>query len=307
MNSKKRIAIIGIGGVGGFIGAKLLLSPQTEPVEITFFARGNTFKKIQEKGLVFESEGKTDVVHPHHLYAKPQGTYDVVIIATKSFSLESATKEYAGIIGKHTSVLPLQNMVNAAELIKGITPDAIVLDGCIYLISNLIKPGHIKHLGGPGKIITSISPEKNHEWFYRYMNQAGIPIESRADALQEIWKKFLFISTLGTFTAACDLSFGDVIKDPQLTQTWIQLMEELALLAQSEGFALGAADIDHFLSFIRDFPEAAKSSFQLDVENGRKGEKEFLVDFVIQRSQEKGLDAKTYQKMDLLINRRLLG
>jgi 2-dehydropantoate 2-reductase len=306
MNSIKKMAIIGVGGVGGFIGAKLLLSSQDLPIQVTFFARGDTFKNIQEEGLVFESEGKMDGVRPHHLYDRPKGTYDVVIIATKSYSLESATKEYAAIIGKHSLVLPLQNMVNAAELVKGVTPEADVLDGCIYLISNLIKPGHVKHLGGPGKIITSIPVGNNHKWFYEYMNQAGIPIEGRADALHQIWKKFLFISSLGTFTAAYDLSFGEVIKDPKLTQIWIQLMEELAQLAQAEGFSLGAEDIDHFLSFIRDFPAASKSSFQLDIDKGHKGEKEFLVDFVIQRSLEKGLDPKTYKEMDLLINQRLV-
>lgn len=306
MKSIKNIAIIGIGGVGGFIGAKLLLSPETFPVEVTFFARGETFKNIQEKGLVFESEGKMEVVHPHHLYDGPKGTYDVVIIATKSYSLESATKEYASIIGKHTLVLPLQNMVNAAELVKGVTPEADVVDGCIYLISNLINPGHVKHLGGPGKIITSIPSGNNHKWFYDYMNQAGIPIEGRTDALHQIWNKFLFISSLGTFTAAHDISFGEVMNDPKLTLIWKQLMEELAQLAQAEGFSLGTADIDHFLSFIRDFPAASKSSFQLDIDKGNKGEKEFLVDFVIQRSLENGLDPKTYQKMDLLINQRLV-
>ncbi|WP_439482609.1 ketopantoate reductase family protein [Cyclobacterium plantarum] len=305
MNAIKRIAIVGIGGVGGFIGAKLLLSSNALPVQVTFFARNDAYKNIRKQGLIFESGGKMDMVHPQHLYNRSKGAYDVVIIATKSYSLELATKAYADIMDKQTLVVPLQNMVNAAELVKGVAPEANVLDACIYLISNLIKPGHVKHLGGPGKIITSIPEGSNHKWFYEYMNQAGIPMEGRADALHQIWKKYLFISTLGTITAAHDLSFGEVIKDPKMTQIWIQLMEELALLAQSEGFALGAADIDHFLGFIRDFHVASKSSFQLDIDIGSKGEKEFLVDFVIQRSLERGLEPLTYIDLDNLINRRL--
>ena len=50
MQKKYRIAILGIGGVGGFIGGKLAAAySETDEIEIIFIARGENAKAIKEK------------------------------------------------------------------------------------------------------------------------------------------------------------------------------------------------------------------------------------------------------------------
>ena len=49
---KKRIAILGIGGVGGYVGGHLAKKyARTNEFEVVFFARGEHSNKIKENGL----------------------------------------------------------------------------------------------------------------------------------------------------------------------------------------------------------------------------------------------------------------
>ena len=61
-----RIAIIGTGGVGGFVGAKLFASGH----DVHFLARGSHLAAMQRSGLLVHSpDGKmhvpTDRIHSH--------------------------------------------------------------------------------------------------------------------------------------------------------------------------------------------------------------------------------------------------
>ena len=57
----KKIAVVGLGGVGGYLGA--LLSDHYE--NVTFVARGKRGESIKEKGLVLHSEYRGErVCHP---------------------------------------------------------------------------------------------------------------------------------------------------------------------------------------------------------------------------------------------------
>lgn len=83
----------------------------------------------------------------------------------------------------------------------------------------------------------------------------------------------MFISSLGTLTAAKNVTFGEINTNEDLKKLWIGLMEELAQLAQKQGVLLDDAAINNALTMISNFPHNAKSSFQLDIESGHIGEK----------------------------------
>ena len=63
MNKKTRILILGIGGVGGYLGGKLAgRYAGSDKTEIIFLARGENLRVIGEKGLkVITPEGENTV------------------------------------------------------------------------------------------------------------------------------------------------------------------------------------------------------------------------------------------------------
>ncbi len=94
---KKRVGILGIGGVGGYFGGLLAMNLQDDPgYEIIFIARGDTKKNIKQRGLKLQSIEDHFIINPALVSDDPQeiGELDLLIPCVKSYSLESATKKY---------------------------------------------------------------------------------------------------------------------------------------------------------------------------------------------------------------------
>ncbi|SHM77469.1 2-dehydropantoate 2-reductase [Cyclobacterium lianum] len=307
MKKEKTIAILGIGGVGGFIGAKLLLHRGDVDFRLIFIARGNSYERIHSNGLHFSSNTFDGHLFPDSLQLSgaAKGPYDLVLVATKSPSLKAAIAENSALFSEKTLVIPLQNMVDASSQIKPLVNGAEVLDSCIYLISNVQEPGHVKHLGGPGKIVCGIPESDNHQWVFEALRSAQIPVIQTSNPEDYLWRKFLFISSLAALTAAYEVNFGQIRADPKLMQIWSNLMEELAELARSQEIELSEADIEDARSLMGQFPEDARSSFQLDVASGHFGEKRTLIDEVIEKSLYRGLNPETFELMEGLISQNI--
>ncbi|HEX6224119.1 MAG TPA: 2-dehydropantoate 2-reductase N-terminal domain-containing protein, partial [Chryseolinea sp.] len=78
-----KIAIIGLGGVGGYVGYHLLSAfKENRDVRIDFVARGTHGAAIREHGLALSSNGVTlDLVMPDRVLPKlPPDTYDLILI-----------------------------------------------------------------------------------------------------------------------------------------------------------------------------------------------------------------------------------
>src|SRR5690606_32572834 len=90
-----RIGILGMGGIGGFVGAKLARAySKDRDTQIIFICRGKTKEKILHEGLKFISPKETVTVHPDLTSDDPLeiGLLDLLIVATKSYALADAVR-----------------------------------------------------------------------------------------------------------------------------------------------------------------------------------------------------------------------
>ncbi len=111
-----KIAIIGTGGVGGYFGGRLAKAGNN----VTFVARGEHLKAIQQNGLIVKSiKGDFKIEN-----AKATDNIssivnvDLVILGVKAWQVKDIAKDLLPIIKSDTIVLPLQNGVLAAEKLK---------------------------------------------------------------------------------------------------------------------------------------------------------------------------------------------
>jgi 2-dehydropantoate 2-reductase len=78
-----RIAVMGAGAVGCFLGGKLALAGE----EVVFVARGERLRALSEEGLrIVEGSGET-LVRPTAAVGNPEdaGTVDAVVLCVKLF------------------------------------------------------------------------------------------------------------------------------------------------------------------------------------------------------------------------------
>ena len=89
--SKIKIAISGIGAVGGYYGGLLAAHYQdSEDVDIFFISRGENLKAIKEFGLEIKKSFKKTIAIPTLATDNPAeiGPVDYLLCCTKSYDLE---------------------------------------------------------------------------------------------------------------------------------------------------------------------------------------------------------------------------
>lgn len=302
MSEKYRIAVLGIGGVGGFYGGKLAKHfASSDEVEIIFIARGENAKAIQENGLRVVTTQEEFFSKPNLVTTEPSeiGVVDVFLVCTKSYDLAESVSKYRDCIGEKTAILPLLNGVNHAETIKEILPDAEVWNGCVFIVARLIEAGFVKvdteikllqfgSLGG-----TKAKLEK----FENVLKSAGIDVELSNDIEKTVWEKFIFISSLATLTSYLDKTVGEILSSIEHQQTLVDLIREVANLARAKKINVADNIEEITLEKIKKAPSGATSSMHADFVKKGRNELETLTGYVVRESEKLSLLNSTYEKL----------
>ncbi len=297
-----RIAILGIGGIGGFIGGKLAAYYRnSKDVEIIFIARGESKRVIEENGLKLSGPWGEITAYPSIIESHPEeaGILDVIICCIKSYDLETSLHPFKNCITDGTIILPLLNGVDAAERITNIFPRAKVWKGCIYIVSRLIAPGTVKdsgnfrslYFGSEQETITKLIEIED------VFKLAGIEAHLSKDINQIVWEKYIFISPLATITSYLDLSIGNILNNEQNKRLLLSLLAELKALAEGKQIKLADNIIEKTLDKISSLPFDATSSMHTDFKKGNKTEVASLTGFVIKEAKELNIPTPVYAQM----------
>ena len=105
-----KIAIMGTGGMGGYIGGRLANAGR----EVAFIARGDHLKAIQNAGLNVESSSGDFLIKPAYATSNPEeiGMVDLVLFCVKTYDALEAAKFIEPMIGPNTVILPVLNGVD---------------------------------------------------------------------------------------------------------------------------------------------------------------------------------------------------
>src|SRR5689334_6858840 len=122
-----RIVIFGTGGVGGFFGGRLVRAGD----DVTFIARGEHLRAIKASGLKVDSTAGDFVIYPAKATddVSEVGETDLVILGVKAWQVPEAACAIKPIVGPNTTVLPLQNGVEAVSQLVAELGSANVIGG----------------------------------------------------------------------------------------------------------------------------------------------------------------------------------
>src|SRR5512145_437996 len=134
-----KLAVVGIGGVGGAYGARLArrFAGGQDGVEVYFVARGEHLRRICQEGLRFSSPSESFVAHPAGASDQPAGwgELDLILFCVKTYSLEESAAQVQDNVGPRTVLITTLNGVDNAERLRAVFPRATVLNGGVYISS----------------------------------------------------------------------------------------------------------------------------------------------------------------------------
>ena len=230
-----KIAIVGLGGVGGYIGAKLCSLKDEH--EIIFIARGEHLKAIQDNGLKIIDVDQESVYHPTIALETTQEPLDIIFLCTKTYHSKEALEMLSEAITDKTLIIPVANGVNNADRLSALTT-AKVIDACVYIVSHKLDAGVIQK---STNVFALILPEEVRELLEPLLSKAGLRFKFSPEIKKELWKKFLFISAMGTLTSYHQIGMGSIYAKHKEELT--SVLSEILSVAKAEGIALEEKDI----------------------------------------------------------------
>jgi 2-dehydropantoate 2-reductase len=298
-----RIAIVGIGGVGGYFGGKLAREYAASGLhEIIFIARGEHLKTIQKNGLQLLTCEGDYVAWPNIATDDPSlaGMFDLVFFCVKSYSLVSSARSLKSNINKNTVVIPLLNGVDSAERLRAEFPDANIISGSVYIITHIEKPGIIHQEDGACKLTfgtDDTQSAKQYSYILDILLKAKIDAKLTDKISAVLWTKYLLMCPLASLMSATGKTYGAILEDHELRKQARDMMFEVAAVAKARHINLPDNAVDKTMEMVARFGYNSKTSMQLDREKGHQTEIDTLTAFLCHAGHESDIPTPLHDEM----------
>ena len=281
-----RIVVIGAGGIGGWLGARLAASGQ----QVGFLVHGRTLAALRSGGLTLRdcSGGEPGTVtaridtplasdDPQALTDALGGEPDLVLVTTKVDALPQLAPALRRLTGPDTGVVSTQNGISAPGLLADAVGKEHVLPGVARVYSAIISPGDIRTIGSAGSLALG-------EWDGSASARATAAVEALETAgicawipdsiWAELWRKVSFVVVQGALGAAANAPIGVLRSD--LRDGFTEAVREVVAVAAALGHDLATHDapdpVSAVLALADAQPAGATTSMQRDIAAGLPSE-----------------------------------
>ncbi|TVR73705.1 MAG: 2-dehydropantoate 2-reductase [Spirochaetaceae bacterium] len=289
-----RIAVFGTGGVGGYFGGRLAEAGQ----DVTFIARGEHLAAIRRGGLrVASTEGDfsipAGVVRATDSPAEV-GPVDVVILGVKTWQVPEAAEAIRPMVGPETVVLPLENGVEASDVLVAALGPEPVLGGLCAIVAMLEGPGRIRHAGVAPVVrfgeLDNSRTERVEALRKAFARCKGVTVDVPDDIESAIWKKFVFISAWSSVGSVTRAPIGVIRTLPESRQLLHTVLAEAIALGRARGVQLPDDMQESTVAFYDATDPGNTASMQRDVAAGKPSELESQTGAIVRLGAESGID-----------------
>lgn len=302
MNNHIKIAVVGLGGVGGYIAGVLGKICDN----LTVVARGKRMQAIKKNGLVLDSQYSGNIVtHPSVVEnARELGEQDIIFICVKNYSLDAACEELQDVVKKDTIIVPVMNGIEPGDKVRKLLGKGIVVDSLIYIVSYAKADYSITQEGDFVKINIGIKSNqistKEKEAIkkvYEVLNNAKINCNASENIEKEIWLKYILNCAFNVETAYYNNTIGELRKDKEKEREYISLVTEAYKVALKKGISIRQQEIDEIISKFYGYREDATSSLQRDIREGKMSEADVFSGYIVREAEKLGVSVPVSKKM----------
>ncbi|MCP5266797.1 MAG: 2-dehydropantoate 2-reductase [Burkholderiaceae bacterium] len=302
-----KIAVIGAGSIGGYLGARLALAGE----EVSFIARGANLAAINANGFrLIEEDGST--VHADNVRAVQKmadaGAQDYVLLAVKAHQVAAAAADIGALMGPETAVVTLQNGIPwwyfhrlagplEGRAVTSVDPDGRVaglidadrvIGSVVYPASELVEPGVVRVIEGNrfslGEPDNSKSPRVQR--IAEALVRAGFKAPVSSDLRAEIWLKLWGNLTFNPVSALTHATLAGICRFAPTRALAEAMMREAREAAEKLGVRF-RIPIEKRIAGAEAVGEHKTSMLQ-DVEAGRALELDALLGSVIELARMTG-------------------
>ena len=313
-----KIAVVGAGAIGGYLGARLALAGE----DVTFIARNRNLEAINARGFkLIEEDGRertaTDVRAVQRM--ADAGAQDVVLLTVKAHQVAELLPDLRALFGPqtgpHTAVVtmingvpwwyfhklagpyegrPLESVDPGGRIAAAIEPERVI-GAVVYPAAELVEPGVVRVI--EGNRFTLGEPDGTRsarvEALAQALMKAGFKAPVSKDIRGEIWVKLWGNLSFNPISALTHATLQDICRFAPTRALAAAMMAE----AQAVGQALGVAfkvSLEQRIAGA-EAVGAHKTSMLQDVEHGRALELQALVGAVLELGRITGVATPTIE------------
>ena len=305
-SSFQRVAIVGAGAIGGWLGVRL----SHAGCQVSALARGDTLAALQRDGLQLHQDGQLQGAPVQAASsAVALGVQDLVIVAVKAPSLPALARSIAPLLGRHTVVLTAMNGVpwwffngfggeRAGTQLKTVDPDGEiarsiearqVIGGVVHASCSVDAPGVIRHHFGNGLIVGEPSGEASERVgaLAALLQRAGLNATVSPQIQKDVWYKLWGNMTVNPVSALTGATTDRILGDELVRGFISRVMLEAKAIGERIGIPIDQQPEDRHAVTLK--LGAFKTSMLQDVQGRKPVELDALVTVVRELGQLTGV------------------
>ena len=322
MSSQSSICVLGVGAIGGLLGAAFAAKGHA----VTFVDRGSRLAGLRSHGLrVVGRDGETTVVREGN-FVDPDtvhGQFDIVLLAVKAHQIGELAPTLRRLLGPDTSLLTLQNGlpwwyfqgcegVHDGATLRSLDPDGTItaavrpehiIGTVVFPAADILDDGTVRHVEGDRFVLGDLEGN-THGRVKRLadlISDIGFRGQVQSDVRAEIWLKSWGSLAFNTVSALTRSTMAGICRDPTAKTLVTDLMLETEAVANAVGVKM-RVPLERRLAGAERVGEHKTSMLQ-DIEAGRQTEVEAIIGSVLEIARLTEIDMPKAQAVYALIKR----
>ena len=296
-----KIAVVGAGAIGGYLGAKLAIAGE----DVTFIARNRNLEAINARGFRLiledgsEQHAPTAKAVQHMADAGPQ---DAVLLTLKAHQVRDVLPGLRELFGPQTMVVTMINGIPwwyfhklggeyEGRHLDSVDPGGVIdahiereriIGSVVYPASELVEPGVVKVIEGNRFTLGELDGERSEriEALSQAMMRAGFKAPVSRDIRSELWIKLWGNLSFNPISALTHATLEQICRFGPTRSLAASMMREAQAVAEKLGVRFKISLEQRIAG--AEAVGAHKTSMLQDVEHGRALELEALVGSVVE-------------------------
>lgn len=307
-----KIAVVGAGAIGGYLGAKLAIAGE----DVTFIARNRNLEAINARGFRLILEDGSEQHAPsakavqHMADAGPQ---DAVLLTLKAHQVRDVLPGLRELFGPQTMVVTMINGIPwwyfhklggeyEGRHLDSVDPGGVIdahiereriIGSVVYPASELVEPGVVKVIEGNRFTLGELDGERSEriEALSQAMMRAGFKAPVSRDIRSELWIKLWGNLSFNPISALTHATLEQICRFGPTRSLAAAMMREAQAVAEKLGVRFKISLEQRIAG--AEAVGAHKTSMLQDVEHGRALELPALVGAVVELGRITGVPTPT--------------
>lgn len=294
-----KVAVLGVGGVGGVIAAVLA----SKGLDVTCVAREERAALLRENGLFLDSAmfGRIHVFPKIvHSLADP---VDLLVVATKANQLEQALASIQRTSIIAACIMPLLNGIEHVAILRNLLGGK-VLAGSIRVESKLSSPCRILH-SSPFLIIKAatdrLDDRADLNRISGFLCRHGLETRVMNTESEVLWEKLARLAALACTTTLTNRPLGFVRNDPYWQGILVDALREGVAVANKLGVPMS---FEEQWNVVQSIPDTLTTSMQRDIACGKASELDAIAGALVREGERQGVSCPVFKMLIDEIKRR---